>query len=72
MALLEEMLNELHDKSKSRIEMKLHAFCNMKQIEKEEKLNQLRRKSERGEYLHLPRTSRCVDIINIIILFFQK
>lgn len=48
MELLEQMLEELHDKTKCRTEAKMKMFCEMKQKEKEEKLAKLRRDKERG------------------------
>lgn len=42
------MLEELHEKTKTRADMKIKMFCERKQKEKEEKLVKLRRNHERG------------------------
>jgi predicted Holliday junction resolvase-like endonuclease len=48
--LLENMLNELHEKSKNRNEAKLKMFAEMKYAEKEQKLKKLRDKTQRGTH----------------------
>lgn len=54
------MLQELHDKTKTRAEMKIKMFCEKKQKEKEEKLTKLRKEHERG-VRNTPQTLRVLN-----------
>lgn len=48
--LLEKMLNEIHQKSKKRTQMKLQNFIAIKQAERDEQIAKIRKKAARGKY----------------------
>lgn len=54
MELLEQMLIELLDKSKSRADKRMEMVYKMKQKEKEEKIKKLRHNKERGKLFFVP------------------
>lgn len=60
MKLLEEMLMELHRKTKERNEMKLRNIAEIKKSETDAKIQKLRKKTERGQF-QLTRSLTVID-----------